>query len=266
MEDVLTILKDYVNKCCLLGERVVCDDKFEFMITDTDDVVLTKYLINEENVIIPDFVTILGYMAFEDSTVKTVIANGVKIVGNYCFANSSIERIEVNNLEIINFNSFSNCTKLKCVIGKNIKVISSLSFANCINLSDIDLSNVTSIDKLSFFYCKSLKNVNLSNVNSLDKFAFKDCRLEKVYLNKKCVDNAPLYVKDIFTVIYIDDDFLSVVDILASLYRDKYKPVSELSIYNYDLTIKKVFVNKVKSQHLRKRQLKKFAERYNVKI
>lgn len=265
MEDALSILKDYVYKCCLLGERVVCDNKFEFMLTDEDDIVLTKYLTNEENIIIPDFVTVLGDMAFEDSNVKTVIANGVKILGNDCFANSSIERIELNNLEVINFNSFSNCTKLKCVIGKNIKVISCLSFANCINLSDIDLSSVISIDKLAFFYCKSLETVNLSNVVSLDKLAFKDCKLEKIYLNNKCIDNVPLDTKDIFNVIYIDDDFLSVVDILVSLYIDKYKSVSELIIYNYDLTIKKVFVNKVKT-HLRKKQLKKIAEKYNAKI
>lgn len=266
MEDALSILKEYVSKCYLLGERAIYEDKFEFMITDTDEIVLTKYLTNEETIIIPDFVTALGNMVFEDSKIKSVVANGVKVIGKYCFANSSLEKIEVNNLEIIQFNAFANCTNLKFVIGKNIKVINFLSFANCINLSDIDLFNATSIDKLSFFYCKRLKSVNLSNVVSLDSLSFKDCELETVYINNKCLDNAPLDTKDIFNIVYINDDFLAVVDNLARLYLEKFKSVSKLIIYNSNLTIKKVFVNKSKSQHIRKTQLKKTAKKYNVKI
>lgn len=266
MEDVLSILKEYVSKCYLLGEKVIYDEKFEFTITNTDEIVLTKYLIDEEDIVIPDFVTILGDMAFEDSNVKTIIANGVKVVCKYCFSNSTLERIEVNNLEIINLNAFANCINLKSVIGNNIKTINSFSFANCINLSNIDLKNAISIDKFSFFYCKSLKIANLSNIVFLDSLSFKDCKLETVYLNNKCIDNAPMDTKDVFNIVYISDDFLSVVDILSNLYLRKYKSISELVIYNFDLSIKKVFVNKIKSQHLRKRQLKKVAQKYNAKI
>lgn len=267
MEDVLSILKDYMGRCYLLDERAVYENTFEFVITDTDEVVLTKYLKDEENIIIPDFVTIIDNLVFEGSNVKTVVANGVKTIGGYCFANSALERIEAKSLETIKLDAFANCTELKSVIGKNIKDIHSLSFANCINLSDIDLVNVTSVNKLSFFYCKSLQTVNLSNVVYLDKSSFKDCKLETVYLNKYSLDSAPLSTKYILNVIYIDDDFSFAVDFLTRLYiNNKNIFVSKLTIYNYDLSIRKVVINKMKSQNLRKTQLKRIAKKYDAKI
>lgn len=135
------------------------------------------------NVKIPGSVVDIGVSAFSDcKNIESItIENGVKKIGNSAFRGcSSLKKIEIpDSVQSIESDVFDGCTSLTNVkLSANIKTISSGLFYGCKNLSEIIIpDSVKSIDYAAFANCDNLTKVTVSkNVTSIDDYTFRNCK------------------------------------------------------------------------------------------
>ena len=110
-------------------------------------------------VVIPDYITSIGYSAFNycRSLMRVVIGDGVKNIGD---------------------NAFENCSGLtSVVIGDNVKSIGGYAFRCCSRLTSIIIpDSVTDIGDAAFTACRSLTSVAIGDsVTSIGFHAFDGC-------------------------------------------------------------------------------------------
>ena len=175
-------------------------DEFEFNIHSKADgantsgyqikngITLTKYLGKKEEVIIPDFVDIIGDYVFMGHKIKKVIlGNNVKIIGNDAFRNSTIEEIVMNDsLRHIGNGAFQNCKNIKkVVIPSYIKYVSNNTFAES-GLEEITLPEGLIKIKMGAFAQSNIQNINFpTTLEAIEYNAFTECtKLSRVDLSK----------------------------------------------------------------------------------
>lgn len=185
--------------------------KFHWSENEDGTLTITKYLSNEETVVIPSEIggklvknidlNHINDDSGENETTKylTISEGVVNIMSNSFRAWSKLESVSLpNTLQTIDEYAFSDCKNLKeinfpesltnirrfafsdchsiikLVIPKNSKVIELGTFSNCINLKEIEIKNgVEKIDGYSFARCSKLEKVIIPNsVKNIGNSAF----------------------------------------------------------------------------------------------
>ena len=167
-----------------------CKD-FQYKIVGGERVFITKYVGNDETVVIPSKienlpVTVLS--GVEDADYPGVVNEGV-------FEGSDVKTVVLpDTLITIGGRSFLNCEKLTKVILEpvsSLRVIAGKAFANCVALMGIDLSgtNVYTIDTQAFEGCTALKEIRFCGaVTEIGARAFYNCvSLQEIALPKELV-------------------------------------------------------------------------------
>ena len=111
-----------------------------------NEVKISKYLGNDETVIIPD----------------SYLGRPITSIGVECFSNKySLESVFIpDTVSIIREETFYNCKNLKSVKAKNIVKVEAGAFMEDENLQIVDLgTHLETIDEAAFKYCKSLEYV-----------------------------------------------------------------------------------------------------------
>lgn len=117
-------LSNIHDKYCEMHKYIVkqamisTNDKMIFIIdTNTGHIKLLQYKGDDENIIIPDFVDIIGENAFKSNLkIKTVVlGKNVIEIEQYAFSKcNNLNKVKTNtNLEYIGFSAFNNCPKLE---------------------------------------------------------------------------------------------------------------------------------------------------------
>lgn len=121
--------------------------------------ILTHFTSTDAEYVIPDNVTCVGALSFEDcKTIKKVVIS------------NSVTKIESL--------AFVNCVNLAdVVIGNNVKTIGYQAFGNCEKLTDVEIpSSVIEIRTEAFKGCHNLKNVSIRNkATHLEEDVFAEC-------------------------------------------------------------------------------------------
>ena len=139
---------------------------------------LSKYLGNDKDVIIPDSVTAIGERAFTEAfhVESITIPDSVKTIGKSIFGNGS-------------WGSNPRPQLKKLIIGDGVTTIDSYAFVDCIHLTKIVFGKaLCHIGYHAFSGCKKLSKIDFSNIpiEVIDSGAFKDVPLCVVEL-PKCV-------------------------------------------------------------------------------
>ncbi len=143
-------------------------------------------------IIIPDCVSVIGYMAFADCTnlhsSHSQFGKGLKSIYSYAFADcESLEEIELpSGLTTLGSYAFQDCHYLNTVkLPDSISSIENNTFDGCHYLSNIKLpSTLKEIKQYAFHKCESLRKIDLpSSLRMIDFAAFSNCKsLSKVNL------------------------------------------------------------------------------------
>ncbi|MBE6558888.1 MAG: PKD domain-containing protein [Ruminococcaceae bacterium] len=145
--------KTYLPAGARLG---VIDAEDDFLVSDD---VLTAYLGEGGEVVIPDGVKTIGTGAFRNCTTltKVILPDSVEIIDEY---------------------AFSGCTGLVSVeFSHSLTTIGSYAFQNCSSLEALDLPDcLTDIEAYGFYECKALKSLTLpSSLKKIGEYAFANC-------------------------------------------------------------------------------------------
>lgn len=166
-----------------------------------------------EYIILPEWMTEIGYLAFEGltslktiympDTIKTIRGDAFKgctSLKTIVFSNS-LEKIEElafygcsslkyidlpESLTVIGSSAFADCSSLKAIeFPKNLKEISDYAFAGCTSLTEVEIpESVVSVWEYTFSNCTSLKKVK-SGSQYIEVCAFKgDTSLEEIVLTE----------------------------------------------------------------------------------
>lgn len=151
-----------------------------------DEIVILRYLGNEEKVIIPNYingypVTIIGQRAFAHSYVKEIqLPSCLKTIENRAFYHSKYLK-RINMPETLNFmeeGAFEGCISLESIaLPDSIKFVPEKCFSNCISLERADFGkNIEIIGKNAFYGCQNLESVELEEgLKFIDENAFREC-------------------------------------------------------------------------------------------
>ena len=145
--------------------------------------ILISYLGQDDSIVIPDAVSIIGDSAFQYcNTIKQIaIPNYVSEIRNSAFYECHcLQEITLpNSITSINDEVFYECTSLKSIrIPNSIQKIGNSAFFFCKNLRSITIpDSVTEIGKYAFWGCELLHQIDIPNsVSIIGEFAFRDCK------------------------------------------------------------------------------------------
>ncbi len=196
-ESVTNIVDSPFEDCTSLKNIVVNKNNQHYKSIDgnlysKDGKTLIRYAIGKEekSFTIPDFVTSIGYAAFEDSNFLESIfmPDSVTSVGSWAFSwCSSLKSIRLSNsIDEISWGTFNYCTSLvDVVIPNSVTKIGKGAFYSCKALERIEIpENITEINESTFYNCISLKSVNIpDSVTKIGAYAFASCKsLEKIVI------------------------------------------------------------------------------------
>ena len=169
---------------------------------------LTDYAGESPDVVIPEGVTSIGELAFENckSMVSVTIPETVAHIERSAFKNcANLESVTIpETVTYIAEYTFKGCANLKKVALGGVYYIDRGAFSSCTSLTDINLADLpapedpenesTSISKWAFEGCSSLKNVTLSKeITHIEAYTFTGCSsLESVFIpeNVYAIDNS----------------------------------------------------------------------------
>ena len=143
---------------------------------------------NLKSVILPDSVTVLGYLAFANSGIEEIALPEFVENSGYStfFECSSLKRVDLNNAKSVGLFSFRYCDSLETVTHSgNLTGIADFAFAGCSGLRNIDLSTVESFGKNVFQGCGSLSFVNLQSLKEWEGFYSEDVDDESMMLKSQ---------------------------------------------------------------------------------
>lgn len=148
---------------------------------------LIAYTGKDEDVIIPDYISVIGTDAFRNNRIlkKISIPDSVEMIEFRAFAGceSLKEVIMPDSVKNVSSNIFSGCTSLERVkLSKNLRILGASMFNRCKSLEEIDISeNIIIIKDSAFYGCIRLRNVSIpKNVQNIEWFAFGNCNLDSI--------------------------------------------------------------------------------------
>lgn len=178
---------DFAFKSCNSLESINVDvnnpnyTSVDGVLFDKNKTVLIKYppKRTDTSYEIPNEVNTIYNIAFEGSTVESVVGDNVTTIKNSAFQKSG-------NLKSINFpavttiltQAFDGCSSLdNVVLPEGLTKIEKSTFLKCKNLSSITLPNsLTEIGQWAFQYCTSLSTIALpQNLKTIGPGAFEHC-------------------------------------------------------------------------------------------
>lgn len=186
-------LEEYKDRCMLLGLKFKLDD-FEYKVYDTkygDRYIITKWLSNSEEAIIPEFIVGIAEKAFAEENAQNIkkidlsYASSMLMIPSYAFSG-------LKNLETIVFNkdtteicslAFSGCTSLtEFIAPPNLRMLHNGCFQGCSNLSKVILNDGLCIIGVKAFMGTAIEELNIPNsVTGVHARSFCDCaKLKKV--------------------------------------------------------------------------------------
>ena len=142
--------------------------------------VLVRYHGNEETVILPNHVKVIGPSAFAMSSLKQiVIPDHVTEIGDGAFYGSALRYIVMSsNVVYVGRGAFMNCQLLETVMLSNsLRELSSGLFSGCQSLKSVAIpAGVSVIGDSAFSHCRKLKSVTWSpELTTIGKEAFSEC-------------------------------------------------------------------------------------------
>ena len=173
-----------------------------------------KLILGCKNTVIPNSVTSIGEVAFDDCSGLTsiIIPNSVTSIGERAFEGcSGLTSVTIpNSVTSIGERAFEGCSGLTSVtIPNSVTSIGLGAFHGCSGLTSIEIPNsVTSIGNYAFDDCYSLTSVEIPNsVTSIGNFAFSSCKALSSITFKG--STPPTFGKDVFK--YVDKSILVYV-------------------------------------------------------
>jgi hypothetical protein len=158
------------------------EDNFHNMRFVSENGVLKAYTGSDEEVFIPDNITVIGDAAFrQNGRVKRVVLHGkVTAIGRNAFARCTAltEIVIPPSLQTIGDSAFYECRELTSVtIPAGVAVIPENAFSGCKNLTDITIGGGVKTIEKAFMNCEKLDNVLIPRgVVSIAAFAFSQCK------------------------------------------------------------------------------------------
>ena len=172
-EDI-TITAKYIVKPEMAAFNFISSEK-NCEITGIKDRTATK-------IVIPDYVTIIGYGAFCECAGLTsvVIPDSISYIDGYTFSGCTnlTSIILPDSVTSIGPCSFSDCSSLVNIeIPDSVTRIDNYAFAGCNSLTSVEIpDSVTSIGSSTFYNCSSLTSVTIGNsVTSIGDSVFEGC-------------------------------------------------------------------------------------------
>ncbi len=195
---------------CLLGIAAGCStefiEPFDFgglryeykVVSDSDGryIIITKHIISETDVIIPDSIYDIPVRAVADSAFAgdkgiTSVSTGknLQTIGSQAFSGcTSLESFKYDNsLLTVGEAAFYGCTSLKSfartvspsdISSDAAKSIGTAAFYGCTSLQSVEfMENTSVIGDYAFSGCTALKSVNIpKSVSKVGRGAFYDCK------------------------------------------------------------------------------------------
>ncbi|MDR0709775.1 MAG: leucine-rich repeat protein, partial [Spirochaetaceae bacterium] len=158
------------------------EDNFQKMRFVSENETLKAYTGSDEEVFIPDTITVIGDAAFrQNGRVKRVVLHDkITAIGRNAFAlcTALTEIVIPPSVQSIGAGAFDNCWALTgIVIPPSVTEIPDNAFSGCKNLTDVAIgSGVTKIGK-AFVGCEKLDAIFIPrNVAEIADFAFSQCK------------------------------------------------------------------------------------------
>ena len=167
-----------------------------------DDGTLTKYLGDNTEVEIPNYITSIGANAFSNrkNLLNVSIPESVKDIGNYAFLGcTGLKKIIIpKGVKYIGDNSFQDCSNLeKIILSNTVESIGKQAFQSCNSLLEIEIpESVTYMGKEVFNNCTNLSVINIYSTTGAEfgDDVFNGCSCDIDYINPKRRDKHGCYV------------------------------------------------------------------------
>ena len=185
-DSVTTRIGDGAFSCCVNlnfksnSKRYAITDK---LLIDNIERRLIWYFGTDECLLIPNYVTSIGNMAFVSckSLQQITIPDSVTSIGEKAFCEcESLQQITIpDSVTSIGNRAFRNCKSLQQItIPDSVISIGEEIFYGCKSLQQITiLGSVTSIGDLAFESCESLQQITIpDSVTSIGNLAFEECK------------------------------------------------------------------------------------------
>ena len=192
----LSLLAVALSGCGRRKENPASD--FEYSITEDGGVLITKYVGNDLEVVIPQKIERknvigIGEKAFYQSNIQSlVMPDTITKIGNMAFCESkSLTNVTFSKgLVGVEFSAFSNCTALKNadLSSTQVKLIDAFAFRGCKNLKEVTFSNtLVEIREKAFYECSALLEVDFpQSLIKIEGGAFAYCAsLKRVAIPSK---------------------------------------------------------------------------------
>ena len=153
-----------------------------YVYKDAEKKIISKYIGEGGDVVIPNSVTEIGSYAFSGCSGSTsiTIPNSVTSIGEYAFSGcGGLTSITIpNSVTSIGGEFFYNCSNLTSVtIPNSVTSIGEKAFSGCSGLTSVTIPNsVTEIGSNAFSGCSGLTSITIPNsVTSIGGAVFRDC-------------------------------------------------------------------------------------------
>lgn len=201
---------------------------------------LTNYYGNGGDVVVPDGVKHIAYIAFVNDTDVTSVTlpEGIETIGESAF-NGCRNMTSINlpdSITSIGKSAFGNCGSLtEITIPAGVTSIEPFAFDNCRSLQEVTIhGNVGSIGDYAFRQCLALTHIDIpSSVKSIGVQAFVECPMTSITIPESVETIGTrvfMWCDELKTVIYPDSLNIDNADVPAEAAKIAYHTNSDGSV------------------------------------